>query len=322
MFITKSGAALFGLPELADKGFPVLPEEYRSPFVPAANPVYNFRIEHLRVVLSFIFNPSRLKKGMYLFGPSGTGKTSIIMEVCARLVMEVHYVCASEELQWSDLIGSFQFTEPGKMDFVYGPLATAYRDGGIFVFDEMDQNDLPAGLFGVLEGRPLKLPNGEVVQCHSDFRFFGTGNTNGAGDWSGKYNGTRKQNEALMQRLKPLEVSYPDAAVEAKIVSDFLAVLEPDLPVQIREAFSTNMVKVATQIRAAQMDEQNFSGDAIEIDFSTRTLLSWSEEYSNFRATPGVEPIHYSLERAVLARASRPTREAVLQMVTDVFGTF
>lgn len=67
--------------------------------------------------------------------------------------------------------------------------------------------------------------------------------------------------------------------------------------------------------------DDDFSGN-IEIDFSTRTLLSWSENMVNYQsiAKTGISPLYYSLDRAVLSRAQKPTQEAIRQIVKDVFG--
>lgn len=314
-------AQLFNMPSLAGLVLDVPQDAHLDPLVPDTNPAYVFRRETLRVVMTFIFNGSKVKRGMYLFGPSGSGKTSVILETAGRLGLRVHYLCATDELSMSDLVGSFQFTEPGKMEFVYGPLALAARDGDLFILDEMDHVDVPAGVYGILEGRPLKLPNGEIIKPHPNFRFFATGNTSGSGDWTGKYSGTRKQNEALLQRFKPLEVGYPDAGVEVQILDKFLGDIAPEFDDATRETYATKMVQVAGMVRQRQMDESD-AGDAIEIDFSPRTLISWCEEMVDFQgcAAEGISPLYYGLDRAVLDRAMSTTRDAVRQIVHDVFG--
>lgn len=290
-----------------------------SPFVPESNPLYQFSKEHLRVVLNWLFNGSMVKRGLYIFGPSGSGKTSIIEEVCARMRKNLHYVCATEDLEMPDLIGQFQLVGNGVMQFVLGPLAIAYRDGDVFLLDEMDRWDVPSKFYGILEGKPITLPTGEMIRCHPDFRLFATGNTNGAGDRSGKYRRTRQQNEALMQRLDALKMNYPAPEDEEKAIKAFLMGIS-----EFDEAtcldFSTKMVRVANMVRQLGMTDQ-LTGTEIEIDFGVRTIKSWCENMINFGAVPGVSALVYGLERAVLCRASEETAEAVSQIVKDVFGT-
>lgn len=317
-FVTKTDQQLFGHPVFGGAAIeiPAIPDCR----VPPENSGYVFRLDTLRVVLNFLMNGSRIKQGMYLFGPSGTGKTSVVEQVHARLGIPLLYECAADELTWTDLVGSFQFTQPGVMEYVYGSLALAYKNGWGFLLDELDRWDVPAKFYGVLEGKPLALANGEIIHKHPDFRLYATGNTAGQGDMIGKYRNTRQQNEALMQRFDCLEVQYPDADVEVAAVTTFLADIS-DMDDATRKDFAIKMVQVAKLVRGQMVGDGDLSG-TIEIDFSTRTLLSWSENMVNFQglAKQGVSPLFYGLDRAVLSRAQKPTQEAITQIVKDVFG--
>ena len=77
--------------------------------------------------------------------------------------------------------------------FQYGALSTAVKEGHILIMDEMDVADPAelAGLYDLLDGAPLVLAQngGEIIPVHSRFRFVATGNSAGAGDGSGLYQG-------------------------------------------------------------------------------------------------------------------------------------
>lgn len=319
MNVEKLDTELFGFPVFGGAAIEVPAEPTEN--VPPVNGGYVFRLDTLRVVLNFVFNGSRIKQGLYLFGPSGTGKTSVVEQVHARLGIPLMYECASDELTWIDLVGSFQFTQPGVMEYVYGNLALAYKHGYGFLLDEMDRWDVPAKFYGILEGKPLTLANGEVIQKHPDFRLYTTGNTAGGGDRVGKYRGARQQNEALLQRFDCLEVGFPEASTEVAVVKTFLGEIAEGMDAAAAESLATKMVQVASLVRGQMVGDDDLSG-TIEIDFSTRTLLSWSENMVNYQglAKLGIPPLLYGLERAVLSRAQKPTQEAITQIVKDVFG--
>jgi cobaltochelatase CobS len=54
----------------------------QNPYVPVNKP-YVFRKDHLRDVLAFLGFPNG--DGLYLSGPTGSGKTSLLEQVAARL---------------------------------------------------------------------------------------------------------------------------------------------------------------------------------------------------------------------------------------------
>lgn len=315
MFVQADCNALFGHPIYSD---PIDIFAQPSQFTPPVNPDYVFNLETLRLVLNWIINGSRFKQGFYLFGPSGSGKTTVVEQVCARMNLPLFYECATESMEMSDLIGNFQLVSGGEMKFIDGQLTQAYRCGGIFLLDEMDRWNVPAKMYSILEGKPLYLPTGEVVRCHPVFRLFATGNTSGSGDVTGKYRNTYVQNEAFLQRFDCLRVSYPDAKTEEAVIKKFLVsqVFPEDQAVQ----FAVKMVQVASLIRGNTIEQGSLGGCEIEVDFGTRTILSWAENMVAFHGVPGIRPLHYGLERAVLSRATEETAAAVLQIVDQVFS--
>ena len=85
----------------------------------------------------------------------------------------------------------------GETVFELGPLPYAMKHGMVYCADEYDFAE-PAVLSiyqSVLEGKPLIIKEADlenrVIKPHPNFRFCATGNTNGAGDSFGLYQGTR-----------------------------------------------------------------------------------------------------------------------------------
>lgn len=280
---------------------------------PILDPGYLFH-DAVREVVVWFLDPT---DPLYVFGPTGSGKTSLIRQLAARLNYPVFEVTGHGRLEFDDLAGHLS-VENGSMTFQYGPLALAMRHGGLFLLNEMDLLD-PAtsvGLNGVLDGAPLSLPmnGGEVIMPHPMFRFVATANTNGGDDESGLYQGVLRQNLAFMDRFRLCQVGYPDPDTEMKI----LARIAPDLPGDIRFA----MVDYANHVRRLFIQGSEKGGAPIEVTFSTRTLIRWAELSLKFQplAHQGIQPITYALDRALAYRASRPTRALLHELAQRSFG--
>lgn len=202
-------------------GTPVKGYAQPSPFTPKRNPDYVFH-EHSRdLVVWFIAPPSPL----YVCGPAGAGKSSMINQLAARLNYPTFEVTGHNHLEFQDLVGHLS-VQNGNMVFEYGPLALAMRFGGLLLLNELDLLDpaTAAGLNGILDGQPLCIPEnqGELIEPHLMFRFAATANTNGGSDETGLYQGTLRMNLALMDRFTVCEVSYPVPEIELRLLKKSL----------------------------------------------------------------------------------------------------
>ena len=137
-----------------------------NPYVPIQKP-YVFRKDHLRDVLAFLGAANG--DGLYLTGPTGSGKTSLLEQVAARLHWGVHAVTGHGRLELNDLLGQFMLVEGGTMQWIDGPLTLAVRLGHVLLINEIDAVD-PAELIGlneIVEGKPLTIPQtGAVIVPH------------------------------------------------------------------------------------------------------------------------------------------------------------
>ncbi|WP_174411270.1 AAA family ATPase, partial [Desulfovibrio psychrotolerans] len=225
------------------------------------------------IVVWLLTAPAERADPLYIFGPTGSGKTSLVRQLAARLNYPVFDVTGHGRLEFPDLAGHLA-VHNGSMTFQYGPLALAMRYGGIFLLNEMDLLD-PAtatGLNGVLDGGPLCIPEngGEIIHPHPMFRLVATANTNGASDDSGLYQGTLRQNIALMDRFWLCEVGYPASITEEGLLER----VAPAIPSDIRKT----MVSFANEVRRLFVGESDTQkhGETIEVTFSTRTLIRWA----------------------------------------------
>ncbi|ELA9387125.1 MULTISPECIES: AAA family ATPase [Vibrionaceae] len=307
---------VFGMPDIPEK---VLAKGYAdssNPFIPQTHADYVFRKEFLRECLAFLKDPSG--DAYYVTGPTGSGKTSGITEITGRLNWPVQQITANGRLEFTDLVGHHALIspKPGEtpvMQFMYGPLAIAMREGHVLLINEVDLVD-PAELSGlndILEGRPLVIAQngGEIIKPHPMFRVIVTGNSTGSGDPSGLYQGVMMQNLAAMDRYRFSVVPYMAEQDERGVLERVV----PRLPDNIRNG----MVRIANEIRKLFMGENGDDGQ-ISITMSTRTLVRWAKLTLQFRGAPNA--IEYALQQSLLIRASSEEKEAVIRIAKDVFG--
>lgn len=285
-----------------------------SAYTPAVNPDYLFH-ESSRDIVVWLMNPA---DPLYVFGPTGCGKTSCIKQLAARLNYPVFEVAGHGRLEFADLLGHLAVKD-GNMVFEYGPLALAMRYGTILLLNEIDLTspEVAAGLNSVLDGSPLCIAEngGELITPHPMFRFIATANTNGGGDDTGLYQGTQRQNLAWLDRFTLCEMGYPTPDVEKAL----LARRFPALP----EEITHKLVDFAGEVRKLFMgegDNHDLAG-TIEVTLSTRTLLRWAELTVRFQplAHQGIQSVTYALDRALGFRASRETRAMLHELAQRIF---
>ncbi|SOB59978.1 Cobalamin synthase [Pseudodesulfovibrio profundus] len=284
-----------------------------SSFTPDLNPEYLFHDSSRDVVVWFMDSSDPL----YVFGPAGSGKTSLIKQLAAKLNYPVFDITGHGRLEFPDMVGHLT-VEDSNMSFQYGPLAMAMKFGGLFLLNEIDLLDpaTAAGLNGILDGDPLCIPEngGEVIKPHPLFRFAATANTNGGTDETGLYQGTLRQNLAFMDRFWLCEIGYPSPKAERELLHR----KAPGLPKEVR----TKMVEFANEVRKLFMGEAdgNFR-DTIEVTFSTRTLIRWADLTVRFQplARQGIQPVTYALDRALGYRATPETRTVLHELAQRIF---
>jgi len=282
--------------------------ETNDPRIPTAEN-YTFNEAFLRDFLAFL-RISRGKEAFYIVGPTGSGKTSGVTQVAARLRKPLYSVTAHSRMETPELIGRFIVVN-GSMQWADGPLTAAMKKGDWFLLNEFDYLDpaTAAGLNSILEGNPLEIPEtGEIVVAHPDFRFIATANTNGAGDQTGLYQGTLRQNIAAMDRFFITQVDYPSVEDETKI----LAATAAGLPESIRSA----MIKVANDIRSL------FVQGETDVTLSIRTLCRWATYAMMFQglAAKGGDPTKYAFDRALGFRTDTESRKVLHEVLQRTFG--
>ena len=235
---------------------------------PTVDPDYVFDKELLTTVL---YAMEAKGKHLLLSGPTGSGKTSVVEQVAARLNRPVYRMNFDGDITRAEFVGQMLLKSGhhgSVTDFQYGILPTAMREGAVLILDEIDAGDpsVTMALQGPLDGAPLTLlETGETIKAHPDFRVFATANTVGQGDETGLYNGTQPQNYATLNRFKLVElVDYQPASVEKKIIQAKTGVTN-------EEGLLDKLTEVAKLIRTSHKRQEMVG------TMSTRTLIETAE---------------------------------------------
>ena len=218
--------------------------------------------------------------GLYITGPTGSSKTSLVEQVAARINWPVQSITGHGRLELNDLLGQWLLLKGGGMQWADGPLAIAVRNGHVLLVNEIDAME-PSELVGlndIVEGKPLSIPQtGETIRPHDKFRLVATGNSAGGGDRSGLYQGVLRQNLALLDRFRLMEVGYPEPAEEMQLLAGAVPTMPP--------AVADKMVRVANEIRKVFVGGHDGAGE-LSLTLSTRGLLRWAGLAAAFKGAP------------------------------------
>jgi cobaltochelatase CobS subunit len=309
---------LFGMTTPAAKamfGFdvPVFQWEVRHPHVPAADPDYIFRpVELFRLLVALIDN-----QRAYLHGHTGSGKTTLVEQVAARLRWPFLRLNFDSEITRLDLIGRDTLVNEGGATvsrFVDGILPQGLSGPYILCFDELDfvRPDVAYVMQRALEGDGLVLTEdgGRIVRPHPMCRIVATGNTVGQGDEHGMYQGARPQSLALLDRFTVwAHVDYmapPDreTLIEKRV---------PDLPTDLRTPLCKYVEEHITAFKAAKVFQPLSPRGMLAL---AKAIVFWTNRMPGSRS----EAVHHAVAQVVLDRATQQDR-AVLKAIADrVFG--
>lgn len=282
-------------------------------YIPETDEDYVFNIDLLKeVCVGF-----ELNMPVYLWGMHGTGKTTLPEQVCARTKRPFMRIQHTINMQESDVLGQWTVKD-GATQFQLGPLPMAMLNGWVYCADEYDfaMPSVVAVYQPVLEGKSLLIkdapPEFRKITPHPEFRFIGTGNTNGVGDETGLYQGTLVQNAANYSRFAiTREVKYMEAKIEESILTGKTGITKAD---------AKKLVKVANDVR------KMFAEQKISTTISPRELISAARLATIFGrkdATTGTARLGYEtgIELAFSNRLSRVDKKVIDEYVSRTFGS-
>lgn len=211
---------------------------------------------------------------MLMVGPTGTGKTTDVREVCARIGMPYARVNGAEGMEGADLYGQIQLSN-GSTKWVDGPIVPIVKHGGMLAVDEPFKMS-PGTLMNLqwlaetkVSGRAIMLyghPDADKVKlpAHGEFRMALCDNARGTGDNMDIYAATNVQDASFINRMQyKIRKDYMEYDTEVKAVTHkYPWILKP---------LAERMVRLAGQLRTA------WNQGSIEMPFSFRELETWSQ---------------------------------------------
>lgn len=222
--------------------------------VPKPNPDYVWDITLLKTIIMAVEN----KIPAYLWGLAGVGKSTGFKQYCAQTNRPMIRVQHTGDTESPHIIGQTLANEKGTY-FEPGPLAVAMRYGFFYLADEYDFAfpQVTSVYQPVLENEPLFIKEASgseddswrMVEPHPNFYMAATGNTNGAGDETGLFQGTNIQNAANYERYGiVMEVKYMEYSKEVRLISSNTGLskeqVEPIVKFvnRVREAFKAGKI--------------------------------------------------------------------------------
>ena len=217
---------------------------------------------------------SRLFFPVYISGLSGSGKSLMVEQCCAKLNREYVRLQITPETDNDSIVGGFRLIN-GETVLHKGPLVKAMEAGAILVVDECDRGSHKAffSLQGALEGKPIMIPQtGEIIYPTPGFNIIATANTKGRGSDDGRYTAATIIDEAFLERfVVTIDQPYPNFKIERNILAKhFEAYGVTD------EEFADKLVSWSSVIRKTYADE------GVDELISTRRLCHIAKAYSVF----------------------------------------
>jgi len=241
----------------------------KNEFVPTLDPDYIFdRDTTLAILSGFSYN-----KKVIVHGYHGTGKSTHITQVAARLNWPCIRINLDSHISRIDLIGKDAIVlKEGKQitEFKEGILPWSFQNPVALVFDEYDagRSDVMFVLQRILEsdGSFTLLDKNKIVKQNKYFRLFATANTIGLGDTTGLYTGTQQINQAQLDRWEIVtSLNYLNLEKEMEVV----------LAKNKKLNNSKGKEKVANMIKVASLTRKGFIAGDISTVMSPRTVLNW-----------------------------------------------
>ncbi len=252
-----------------DSDMEVLAFSKKNDYVPDIDPDYIFDRETTLAILNGFSN----NKKVIVHGYHGTGKSTHITQVAARLNWPCIRINLDSHISRIDLIGKDAIVlKDGKQitEFKEGILPWSFQNPVALVFDEYDagRSDVMFVLQRILEsdGSFTLLDKNKVVKQNNYFRLFATANTIGLGDTTGLYTGTQQINQAQLDRW------------EIVTALNYLS-LEKEMEIVLAKNKKLNNAKgkekVSNMIKVASLTRRGFIAGDISTVMSPRTVLNW-----------------------------------------------
>ena len=171
---------------------------------------------------------AKARKNIFIYGPTGCGKTHIARQLAEVLGLEFAFISCSAGMAEGKLEGRLLPTgEGGAFEYSISEFIKCYEQGGVYLIDEIDAADPNVLLLinAALANGHVAVPNRPekpYAARHKDFICIAAANTVGTGA-DRMYSGRNKLDAATLDRFQigKIMMDY-DASVEEKLCPDEL----------------------------------------------------------------------------------------------------
>jgi len=246
------------------------PEEIRD-YIPEVDPTYYFNSK----LLSDLAFAVKVGGPILLHGPTGTGKTTLIEQFCAKTNIPFLKLSCHPQQEQSEFLGTRQVINDNGVPittYSYTDCTLAATFGGFLCIDEAFRSGILLCIQSLLEVphrlnlqdlggkvRTLRPPKGK-------FWIGLTDNTTGTGDTTGSYVAEVQDLSTLNRIRHTIYIDYMNTKEELKMLTGLFPTMDP---IHLGE-----FIKVARLIRDA------FVKGSVQQTFSIRNLIGWIENYN------------------------------------------
>lgn len=240
-------------------------------------------------------------------GPTGSGKSSLVKFVCAKLNRPFIRINMSGDVESASLFGTL-VVRGGATVWEDGAITEAVKYGAVCLVDEWElmpseiamgmQNLLEEDGFLYLKEKPGTSADRTVIPA-TGFRLVFAGNTVGQGDTTGAFSGVGVQNTATIDRFtNTVRINYLSQNHEISIITS---------KSNVTKEVAKNMVRVAGLVRNA------YDQGKIGLTMSPRTLINWARKCDRY-------DMQYALQVSFIEKMNPDDAKTTQEFYTKVFA--
>lgn len=300
---------------------------------PKSQPILHVKIGDLpKTKLSTRVNPilprliTNAKLGMHtmLVGPAGCGKTTAASQLAESLALPFGSVCLTAGASETWLFG--RQTPNG---FVEGQFSKLYRDGGVFLIDEMDAADanLLLSINTALSHNHMLNPmSGETIHRHANFHLIAAANTNGKGS-TNVYTGRSRLDAATLDRFVIILMEYDHDLERDLCPNDNLYSFLQSLRTELRSSEMDEFISTRAFDRSYRQLTAGIDSD----DIINSLIANWSDAAKDkakslvstikngSHDTADDKPTDHELEKPAPKPGKR--KKSLAETITEEYGT-
>ena len=280
---------------------PTNPEIAR--LIPSVDPDYVLQKEEAALLVAGMMDGDKT----LITGPTGSGKSSLVKYVCAKLNRPFIRINMSGDVESASLFGTL-VVRGGATVWEDGAITEAAKYGAVCLVDEWElmpaeiamgmQNLLEDGGYLYLKEKP-GTSDERTIRPDANFRLVFAGNTVGQGDVTGAFSGVGVQNTATIDRFtNTIRLGYLSQKHEVDIITSKSGV---------DKKVATDMVRLASLVRTA------YEQGKVGLTISPRTLINWARKQKRY-------DVQYALQVSYLEKLTPDDSKSVSELFTKVFG--